>query len=60
MQYSFVIKHKLGILNRADALSRRPDYQPKDNFSEEIGLPSQVFVNTTSALDYDHAILNAQ
>ncbi len=36
------------------------DYQPKDNFLEEIGLPSCVFVNTTSALDYDHAILNAQ
>ncbi len=60
MQYSLIIKHKLGILNRADALSRHPDYQSKDNFTEEIGLPSHIFVNTTSTLDYDHTILNAQ
>src|SRR6266576_3410802 len=40
MQCSFVIKHKPGILNRANALSRCPDFQPKDNFTEEIGLPS--------------------
>ena len=60
MQYSFVIKHKPGILNRADALSRRPDYESKDNFSQEIGLPTRVFANTTSAIDYDAAILHAQ
>ena len=60
MQYSFVIKHKPGILNRVDALSRCPDYQQKDNFTQEIGLPSYVFTNTTSAIDYDTAIVNVQ
>ncbi len=60
MQYSFVIKHKLRILNWANALSRHPDYELKDNFTEEIGLPSHIFVNTTLALNYNQAILNAQ
>jgi len=43
MQYSFIIKHKPGILNWANALSKQPDYKPKGNFTEEIGLPSYVF-----------------
>jgi len=60
MQYSFVIKYKPGILNWADALSRCPDYQSKDNFTQEIGLPSHVFTNTMTALNYDTTILNAQ
>ncbi len=60
MQYSFIIKHKPSILNRVDALFRRPDYESKDNFSQEIGLPMHVFTNTTSAIDYDTAILRAQ
>src|SRR6266550_2903836 len=60
MQYAFVIKHKPGILNWADALFRCPDMKPTHDHQEEIGLPNHMFINTTSALNLDHAIIAAQ
>lgn len=59
LKYNLKIKHKPGMLNCADALSRRPDYacHPKQ---EETGLPQHLFVNTMSALDLDGAITRGQ
>jgi hypothetical protein len=52
--------HKPGILNRADELSRRPDYKTHTQPTEEIGLLAHVFVNTLSALELDDTIIHAQ
>ena len=60
MQYNLCIKHKPGIHNRADALSRRPDYAKRVQPEEEIGLPDHLFIHDISALDLDDAIRNAQ
>src|ERR1700761_1945361 len=60
MKYNLSIKHKPGILNRADALSRRPDYEAHIPLQDEIGLPEHLFVNTTTALGLDHSIIETQ
>ena len=60
MKYTFVIKHKPGIHNRADALSRRPDYQTHTPPQDEIGFPNHLFIREISALDLDDAITAAQ
>ena len=60
MRYNLRIKHKPGIHNRADALSRRPDYAKRTQPEEEIGLPEHLFIHDISALDLDDAIRNAQ
>ena len=60
MKYTFTIKHKPGIHNRADTLSRRPDFQVHAPTQDEIALPSHLFVNDISALDLDDTIKTAQ
>ena len=60
MRYNLRIKHKPGIHNRADALSRCPDYAKRTQPEEEIGLPDHLFIHDISALDLDDAIRNAQ
>ena len=60
MRYNLRIKHKPGIHNRADALSRRPDYAKRVQPEEEIGLPDHLFIHDISALDLDDAICNTQ
>ena len=60
LKYNLTIKHKPGILNRADALSRRPDYQSHIPIQDEIGLPKHLFVNTMTALGLDRSIVDTQ
>jgi hypothetical protein len=63
MQYCINIKHKPGVLNKADALSRQPDYSHKPEMEWETAFPDSMFINTTSinttipammAAQYDH------
>jgi hypothetical protein len=60
MKYNIIIKHKPGIQNRADALSRRPDYPTHVPISEEIGFPDRLFANAASAHDIDASIKKEQ
>ena len=60
MKYTFTIKHKPGIHNHADALSRRPNFQTHIKAEEEIGFPNHLFINTISALEIDDTIIRAQ
>jgi len=46
MQYNITIKHKSGILNKADALSRRPDYPKKPPSDLETAFPNSMFADT--------------
>ena len=57
MQYNIVIKHKPGLLNKADALSRRPDY-PQGTSEEEIAFPSPLFINKL-AMEDTHSIIES-
>src|SRR6266852_5080741 len=52
MQYNITIKHKPGILNKADTLSRRSDYPRKPPSDLETTFPCSMFadvitINTT-------------
>ncbi len=49
-EYNFVLKHVAGTKNaRADALSRRPDYDTGEEDNDHVVvLPSEVFVNLAS------------
>ena len=59
MQYNITIKHKPGLLNKANALSRRPDY-PQGTSKEEIVFPPSLFVNELTIEDTHSTIEAAQ
>jgi hypothetical protein len=48
MQYRIKIKHKPGVLNKADALSRRPDYPHKPESEWETALPDSMFIDAAT------------
>ena len=60
MQYDILIKHKPGVLNKADALSRRPDYPHKPDELESTAFPSSMFANTATVDITLPAIIDAQ
>jgi hypothetical protein len=48
MQYRIKIKHKPGVLNKADALSRRLDYPHKPESEWETTFPNSMFIDVAS------------
>jgi hypothetical protein len=48
MQYCVKIKHKPGVLNKANALSRQPDYPHKPESEWEITFPDSMFLDTAT------------
>jgi hypothetical protein len=48
MQYNIRIKHKPGILNKANALSRRPDFPQTIDHPLETTFPDSLFIQETS------------
>ena len=60
MQYDITIKHKPGILNKANALSRQPDYP--SNLEEQLttAFPDGMFINTVTTDTLLPAIQDAQ
>ena len=60
MQYDFTIKHKLGILNKADALSRRPDYPQNSEEQHMTAFPESMFIDAIQSDTLLPAIQDAQ
>ena len=59
-EYNYVLHHKPGITNRADALSRCLDYPVVNWQNEEQLLQNAVFVSTIQVQDIDKIIKEAQ
>ena len=59
-EYNYVLHHKPGITNHADALSRRPDYPTVDRQQEECLLSEKVFIQGLKVQEIDHIIKHAQ
>ena len=59
-EYNYVLHHKPGITNHADALSRQPDYPAVNWWHEEQLLQDAVFVNTVQVQEIDDIIKEAQ
>ena len=60
MQYNITIKHKPGILNKADALSRRPDYPHKPETELETAFLTSMFIDLVSTDITLSAVMTAQ
>ncbi len=60
MQYDIAIKHKPGILNKADPLSRRPDYPTSSQDDPLVAFPDSMFLNTVTSDHLIPTILDAQ
>jgi hypothetical protein len=48
MQYRIKIKHKPGVLNKADTLSQRPNYPHKPESEWETAFPNSMFIDAAS------------
>jgi hypothetical protein len=48
MQYCIKIKHKPGVLNKADALSQQPDYPHTPESEWETAFPDSMFLDAAS------------
>ena len=59
-EYNYVLHHKPGITNRADVLSRCPDYPAVNRQNEEQLLQDTVFVNMIQVQDIDNIIKETQ
>jgi hypothetical protein len=59
--YRFKLIHKPGVSNRADHLSRRPDYNEGKEDNEDVQvLPDKLFVNAVTSLDIEQEVYNQQ
>jgi RNase H-like domain found in reverse transcriptase len=60
-KYNFKLVHKLGQLNRADHLSRWPDYNKgKEDNAEVQVLQDHMFANAVVSLNLKQEVYNAQ
>jgi hypothetical protein len=60
-KYNFKLIHKPGHLNRADHLSRQPDYDKgKEDNAEVQVLQDHMFVNTVVSLNLKQEVYDAQ
>jgi RNase H-like domain found in reverse transcriptase len=60
-EYNFKLVHKPGHLNRADHLSRQPDYdEGKEDNAEVQVLQDHMFANAVVLLDIEQEVYNAQ
>jgi hypothetical protein len=60
MQYCIKIKHKPGVLNKADALSQQPDYPHKPESEWETAFPDSMFIDAASIDTTIPAMMAAQ
>jgi hypothetical protein len=61
VDYHFVLVHKPGILNKADYLSCRPDYDMGSTDNENVTiLPPHLFVNATNLLSLEWLVYDTQ
>lgn len=60
MQYDIKIKHKPGILNKADALSRRPDHPQDDDNEPEVAFPPSMFIEEITMTNILPGIIDGQ
>ena len=60
-EFPLELKHIAGRKNRADPLSRRPDYDDgsKDN-DEVVALPDKLFIKAIQTSGLDHMVTNLQ
>jgi Integrase zinc binding domain/RNase H-like domain found in reverse transcriptase len=59
--YRFTLVHKPGASNRADHLSRRPDYDEGKGDNEDVQvLPDKLFANAVVSLDIEQAVYDQQ
>ena len=59
-EYNYILHHKPGITNQADALSRRPDYPAVNRQQEEQLLKSTVFANNIQVQEINQIIKESQ
>jgi RNase H-like domain found in reverse transcriptase len=59
--YQFTLVHKPGVSNKADHLSRQPDYNEGKGDNEDIQvLLNKLFANTIMSLDVEQAVYDQQ
>ena len=61
MDYNFTLVHKPGVQNKADSLSRRPDYDTgtRDNDNVTV-LPEHLFLNAVDILNIEQEVYEKQ
>jgi hypothetical protein len=61
VDYHIVLKHKPGATNRADGLSRRPDYDTGENDNQDVVvLPEKLFALAMELLSLEQELWEAQ
>ena len=59
--YNFTLVHKPGVQNKADSLSRRPDYDTGTRDNDNITvLPEHLFLNAVDILDIEQEVYKEQ